>query len=213
MGTPRITFPEFRLPGIGLMTSLPVTQFPAPPMPAGPLPRPRASVPTHTQARKHASTQARKHASTCSDNLSEIPVGVDPMGFTVHHILRRPTASAAFRMLVGVFGGGKWLKEKSLCISKGMDSAFGKSLEKYRENTDLLLETIKRSGYGNMSIIYVAYLDSIGWNFDGPAPGWELLCGMDSPLAKTLSAYHEEFRPPREPRKRSKDMKLFDIAV
>jgi hypothetical protein len=91
-------------------------------------------------------------------------------------------------MLVGVFGGGKCLKEKSLCISKGMDSAFGKSLEKYRENTDLLLETIKRSGYGNMSIIYVAYLDSIGWNFDGPDPGWELLCGMDSPLAKTLSA-------------------------
>jgi hypothetical protein len=35
---------------------------------------------------------------------------------------------------------------------------------------------------------------------------------MDSPLAKTLSAYHEELRPPREPRKRSKDMKLFDIA-
>jgi hypothetical protein len=138
-----------------LMTSLPVTHFPAPPMPAGPLPRPRASVPTHTQA--------RKHASTCSDNLSEIPVGVDPMNFTV----RRPAEPAAFRMLVGVFGGGKWLKEKSLCISKGMDYAFGKSLEKYRENTDLLLETIKRSGYWNMSIIYVAYLDSIGWNFDG----------------------------------------------
>jgi hypothetical protein len=79
MGTPRIAFPEFRLPGIGSMTSLPVTQFPTPPMPAGHLPR------------------TRKHASTCSDNLSEIPVGVDPMNFTVRHILRRPTALAAFR--------------------------------------------------------------------------------------------------------------------
>jgi enolase len=83
--------------------------------------------------------------------LSGIPVGVDPVNFT----LRRPAASAAFRMLVEVFGGGKWLKEKSLCISKGMDSAFGKSLEKYRENMDLFLENIKRSGYGNMNIIYV----------------------------------------------------------
>ena len=77
---------------------------------------------------------------------------------------------------------------------------------------DLFLETIKRSGYRNMNIIYVAYLDSIGWNFDEPAPGRELLYGMDSPLAKALSAYHEGLHPPRERRKRSKDMKLFDIA-
>jgi hypothetical protein len=93
-----------------------------------------------------------------------------------------------------------------------MDNAFGKSLEKYQENMDLFLETIKGSGYRNMSIIYVAYLDSIGWNFDGPAPGREFLYGMDSPLAKTLSTYHKELCPPRTPRKRSKDMKLFDIA-
>jgi hypothetical protein len=93
-----------------------------------------------------------------------------------------------------------------------MDNAFGKSLKKYQENMDLFLETIKRSGYKNMNTIYVAYLDSIGWNFDGPAPGRELLYGMDSPLAKTLSAYHKELCPPWESRKRSKNMKLFDIA-
>jgi hypothetical protein len=55
-------------------------------------------------------------------------------------------------------------------------------------------------------------LDSIGWNFDGPAPDRELLYGMDSPLAKTLSTYHKELRPPRESRKRSENMKLFDKA-
>jgi hypothetical protein len=65
-----------------------------------------------------------------------------------------------------------------------MDTAFGKSFKKYEENMDLLLETIRRSNYKNMSIIYAVYLDSIGWNFDGPAPGRELLYGMDSPLAK-----------------------------
>ena len=63
-----------------------------------------------------------------------------------------------------------------------------------------------------MNTIYAAYLDSIGWNFDGPAPGRKLLYGMDSPLAKTLSTYHEGLRPPREPSKRSRNMKLFDIA-
>jgi hypothetical protein len=93
-----------------------------------------------------------------------------------------------------------------------MDTAFGKSLKKYEENMDLYSKTIKRSNYKDMSIIYVAYLDSIGWNFDGPAPDMELLYGMDSPLAKALSAYHKELRPPREPRKRSENMKLFDIA-
>ena len=78
---------------------------------------------------------------------------------------------------------------------------------------DLYSKTIKRSNYKDMSIIYVAYLDSIGWNFDGPAPDRELLYGMDSPLAKTLSTYHKELRPPpREPGKRSENMKLFDIA-
>jgi hypothetical protein len=51
--------------------------------------------------------------------LSGIPVGVDPVNFTVRHILRRPAASAAFRMLVGVSGEGRWLKEKRLCIIKG----------------------------------------------------------------------------------------------
>jgi hypothetical protein len=93
-----------------------------------------------------------------------------------------------------------------------MDTAFGKSFRKYEENMDLFLEIIERSDYENMNVIYVAYLDSIGWNFDGSAPGRELLYGMDSPLAKTLSTYHKELRSPREPRKRSKDMKLFDIA-
>jgi hypothetical protein len=93
-----------------------------------------------------------------------------------------------------------------------MDSAFGKSLKKYEENMYLLLETIKRSNYENMSIIYVAYLDSIGWNFDGPALDRELLYGMDSPLAKTLSAYHEGLRPPREPTKRSRNMELFRVV-
>ena len=35
---------------------------------------------------------------------------------------------------------------------------------------------------------------------------------MDSTLARAISAYHKELRPPREPRKRSENMKLFDIA-
>ena len=153
-------------------------------------PRPRASV--------FENTQARKYAHTCSDTLPQILVGVDPV---FRRPLRRPTAPA----------GKSGLKVNG-CISKSMNNAFGKSLKKYEENMDLLLETIKRSNYKNMSIIYVAYLDSIGWNFDGPAPDRELLYGMDSPLAKTLSAYHEELRPPREPSKRSKDMELFDIA-
>jgi hypothetical protein len=77
---------------------------------------------------------------------------------------------------------------------------------------DLLLETIKRTNYKDMNIIYVAYLDSIGWNFDGPAPGREVLYGMDSPLARTLSAYHKGLRPPRGPEKRSRNMELFKIA-
>jgi hypothetical protein len=49
----------------------------------------------------HAHTRPAR-TYTCSDNLSEIPVGVDPMNFTVRRILRKPTAPAASRMLVGV---------------------------------------------------------------------------------------------------------------
>jgi hypothetical protein len=42
-------------------------------------------------------------------------MGVDPLNFTVHHIVRKPAAPAASHMLVGVFGGGKWFKEK-VCV-------------------------------------------------------------------------------------------------
>ena len=95
MGTPRIAFPEFRLPRIGSMTSLPVTKFPAPPMPARPLPRPRASVFLTAQARKYTRRtewicrcigqiynnipNIEQKSSAPPTKLPQILVGVDPM--------------------------------------------------------------------------------------------------------------------------------------
>jgi hypothetical protein len=62
-----------------------------------------------------------------------------------------------------------------------MDSPFGMALKKYQENTNLIREIIGRDGYRDLDIIQVAYLDSVGWDFDGGAPDRELLSGMDPP--------------------------------
>ena len=92
------------------------------------------------------------------------------------------------------------------------DFSFEVSLKKYQENTDLLREIIGRDGYKNLDIFQVAYLDSVGWDFDGEAPDRELLSGMDSPFVETLLVYHKKLYPPWEPRKKSKSMELFKIA-
>jgi hypothetical protein len=95
-----------------------------------------------------------------------------------------------------------------------MDSPFGMALKKYQENTNLIREIIGRDGYRDLDIIQVAYLDSVGWDFDGGAPDRELLSGMDSPFVKTLLVYHENLYPPWQPKwkEKSKSMELFEIA-
>jgi hypothetical protein len=92
------------------------------------------------------------------------------------------------------------------------DFSFEVSLKKYQENTDLLREIIGRDNYKNLGIFQVAYLDSVGWDFDGGAPDRELLSGMDSPFVKTLLVYDKKLYPPWEPRKKSKSMELLKIA-
>ena len=67
-----------------------------------------------------------------------------------------------------------------------MDSPFGMALKKYRENTDLFrgLREGGKCKCKGLDILEIAYLDSIGWNFDEGAPDRELLSG---PYRKDLS--------------------------
>jgi hypothetical protein len=63
-----------------------------------------------------------------------------------------------------------------------------------------------------LNILEIAYLDSIGWDFDEGVLNQELLFGMDSPFEKTLLEYHEKLYTPWKPRKRSKNMDSFEIV-
>jgi hypothetical protein len=95
-----------------------------------------------------------------------------------------------------------------------MDSPFGMTLKKYRENTNLFREIIGRDGYKDLTYLQVAYLDSVGWDFDEGVLNQELLSGIDCPFGKTLLEYHENLYPPWEPnrKEKSKNMELFEIA-
>jgi hypothetical protein len=93
-----------------------------------------------------------------------------------------------------------------------MDSPFGMALKKYRKNTDLFRGLREGGKCKGLNILEIAYLDSIGWDFDEGAPDRELLSGMDSPFVKTLLDYHKKLYPPWEPRKKSKNMELLEIA-